>query len=229
MLIFCHLCIGAIIGLFLARSTRDKGMVALAAIGSILPDLVDKPVGYLVYGDILGHGRLYLHTLLFLALLACAGLLAWRLTRSRAPAVLAGLVGLHQLMDLMWLAPVTWLYPFLGPFPTEAAVDLGGWLFSLEVYSVSEWVFLVVLALVGLSVVRGDARPLACGSLALLILGIATPAWLGGLPLHLLPDGMADTGPMLAFVSIGGSLGLWLAYQQGRAFRPERKLPRLTG
>ena len=225
MLVFCHLCIGAVLGLFLVRSTRDPGMVALAALGSILPDLVDKPIGYLVYGDILGHGRLYLHTLLFLALIAFAGLLAWRFGRSRAVAVLAGLVGLHQLMDLMWLSPVTWLYPFLGPFPTEAAVELGGWLFSLEVLSVSEWVFLAVIALVFLSVTRGDGRLLAWGSLALLVLGIATPAWLGGLPLHLLPDGMADTGPMLAFVSLGGSLGLWLACQRGRASRKAGSFP----
>ncbi len=66
MLIFCHLCIGAIAGLALARVTRDLRMVPLAAVASVIPDLVDKPLGYLLYGDILGHGRLYFHTLLLL-------------------------------------------------------------------------------------------------------------------------------------------------------------------
>ena len=223
MLIFCHLCIGSILGLHLSHSTRDQRMVLLAALGSIIPDLVDKPVGYLVYGDILGHGRLYLHTLLFLLLLACLGLLVFRLRRSKAVVIGAGLIGLHQAMDLMWLIPVTWFYPFLGAFPTEIPVDLGGWLFAMEALSLSEWVFIAVLALVILSNRTGD-RSLPWASLALLLLGLATLAWLSGLPLHILPDEMGDTGPMLALVSFTGSLGLWLSYRwsPGRNSRREK-------
>jgi hypothetical protein len=224
MLIFCHLCIGSIIGLHLSRPIRDQRVVLLAALGSIIPDLVDKPVGYLVFGDILGHGRLYLHTLLFFLLLACLGLLVFRLIRSKAVAIGAGFIGLHQVMDLMWLIPVTWFYPFLGAFPTEIPVDLGGWLFAMEVLSLSEWVFLVVFALVILSSRTGD-RSLSWGSLALLLLGLVTLAWLSGLPLHILPGGMADTGPMLALVSFTGSLGLWLSYR----WSPEGNSRRRTG
>ena len=137
MLIFCHLCIGSILGLHLARVMGNHRMLALATLGSIIPDLVDKPLGYLVYGDILGHGRLYLHTLLFLLVLACLGVLAMHLYRSNVLALVTGLTGLHQVMDFMWLTPVTWFYPFLGAFPTEAPVDLGGWLLALEAGSLS--------------------------------------------------------------------------------------------
>ena len=214
MLIFCHLCIGAILGLHLSRANGYTRMVTLAAFGSILPDLVDKPMGYLIYGDILGHGRLYLHTLLLLILLACLGVLVMHFYRSNLVAVGAVLLGLHQAMDLMWLIPVTWFYPFLGAFPTEVPVDLGGWLFALEVGSLSEWAFLGVLVLVILSLRRGT-RVLAWGSLALFILGLAAVAGYSGVPVHLVPDEMSETGFMLALVSFAGSLGLWLSYRLG--------------
>jgi hypothetical protein len=226
MLIFCHLCIGAILGLHLSRVTGDSRMVTLATIGSVLPDLVDKPMGYLIYGDILGHGRLYLHTLLLLILLACLGVLAMHLYRSNLVAVVAGLFGLHQAMDLMWLIPTTWFYPFLGAFPTEAPVDLGGWLFALEVGSLSEWVFLGVLVLVIVSIWRGT-HILAWGSLALLILGLAGVAGYSGAPVHLFPDVTSETGLMLVLVSFAGSLGLWLSFRwgEGRAKRRESGVP----
>jgi len=221
MLIFCHLCIGAILGLHLSRATGDSRMMTLATLGSILPDLVDKPMGYLVYGDILGHGRFYLHTLLVLLLLAFLGALMVHLNRSNLVAVVAGLFGLHQVMDLMWLTPITWFYPFLGALTTEVPVDLGGWLFALEVGSISEWVFLGVLALVILSIRRGT-RVLAWGSLALLVLGLAAAAGYTGVPVHLIPDEMSETGLMLALVSFAGSLGLWLSFQWGEERAPPR-------
>ena len=226
MLIFCHLCIGSILGLHLARMTGNHRMLALATLGSIIPDLVDKPLGYLVYGDILGHGRLYLHTLLSLLVLACLSVLAMHLYRSKVFVIVTGLFGLHQVMDLMWLTPVTWLYPFLGAFPTEAPVDLGGWLLALEAGSLSEWVFLGVLVLILLSTRVGD-RVLPWCSLALLILGLAAVTGLAGLSLHLVPDEAGETGLMLSLLSFAGSLGLWLLYRwgEGRAMPREKGFP----
>ena len=219
MLIFCHLCIGSVVGLHLSRVTGDLRMMTLATLGSIIPDLVDKPTGYLLYGDILGHGRLYLHTLLLLILFACLGFLVMHRYRSNLVAIVAALIGLHQAMDLMWLIPVTWFYPFLGAFPTEVPVDLGGWLLALEVGSLSEWVFLGVLALVILSTRKGT-RNLAWGSLALLILGLAAVAGYSGVSLHLIPDDIGETGLMLALISFAGSLGLWLPFRWGRGSPP---------
>jgi LexA-binding, inner membrane-associated putative hydrolase len=227
MLIFCHLCIGSILGLHLFRVTGNRRMVALATLGSIIPDLVDKPLGYLAYGDILGHGRLYLHTLLLLLVLACLGVLAMHLFGSNLLAIVTGLIGLHQVMDLMWLTPVTWFYPFLGAFPTEAPVDLGGWLLAVEAGSLSEWVFLGVLVLILLSTRAGD-RVLPWGSLALLILGLAAVPGLVGLSLHFVPDETGEAGlMMLALVSFAGSLGLWLLYRwgEGKTMRRERGFP----
>jgi hypothetical protein len=117
-------------------------------------------------------------------------------------------------MDLMWLAPSTWFYPFLGAFPTEAPVSPAGWVIALEAGSVSEWVFVGVLALILLSAWKGD-RVLSWGALALLLLGVAAVGWLLRLPLHLLPDEMMETGPMLLLVSLAGSLGLWLTTRPG--------------
>jgi hypothetical protein len=215
MLLFCHLCIGAIIGLALARATRDLRMVPLAAVASVIPDLVDKPLGYLLYGDILGHGRLYFHTLLLLLLLAGVALVVSRRELTGVVPLLALFIGLHQVMDLMWQTPVTWLHPFLGPFPTEAPVEPGGWLLAMELFSLSEWVFLGVLLLVLLSAKRGD-RYLPAGAIALLILAIAVPLWPPGMPLQFLPEELLDTGLALVLSSLAGALGLWLLYRGHR-------------
>ena len=224
MLIFCHLCIGSIAGLFLARATRDLRMVPLAALVSILPDLVDKPLGYLLYGDILGHGRLYLHTLLFLLLLVCLALVLPRRDLTGLVPLLALFIGFHQVMDLMWQTPVTWLYPFLGPFPTEPPVEPGGWLLAMEVLSLSEWVFLGVLLLVLLAM-KGDDRFLGAGALALLLLAVVVPAWPTDLPLRFLPEELRDTELALVLFSLAGALGLWLLYRRSRVDRnPENRV-----
>ena len=91
--------------------------LAAVAVGALLPDLVDKPLGHLVlHWD---AGRLFAHTLLFTLAL---GLAAWAALR-RAPrvaALLAALAfgsGAHLLLDSMWREPAVLLWPFLGAMP----------------------------------------------------------------------------------------------------------------
>ena len=47
MLLMCHLFIGLIIGLVIFQYLKDRRVIVLAAIGSILPDLIDKPLAKL--------------------------------------------------------------------------------------------------------------------------------------------------------------------------------------
>jgi hypothetical protein len=241
MLIFGHLCIGAVLGLFLSRLTRNQSMVLFAVFGSLLPDLVDKPLELLGLGDILGYEVLFLHTFLALIVLCVAGTIAFRISGSPVPAVIAVTVGLHQVMDLMWTAPGRWFYPFLGPIrrscscltqshphligpiSVKAPLIFFGRTVAGEVLSPSEWVFLVVLALILLAP-RLEGRAFLWGPGMLGILSIASIAPLAGLPVHLIAEGGTEMDELLLVVSAAGSLGLWLYDRLDRSGQKEQIL-----
>jgi membrane-bound metal-dependent hydrolase YbcI (DUF457 family) len=86
----------------------------LVFLGSVLPDLIDKPLGGLVFREALGSGRIYSHTLLFLLALLGAGLLFWSKYRKPWFLILAGGVFFHHVLDGMWLYPSTLLWPAYG-------------------------------------------------------------------------------------------------------------------
>jgi membrane-bound metal-dependent hydrolase YbcI (DUF457 family) len=236
MLVFAHLCIGAIAGLFFARLTGYRYMVLVGMLGSILPDLVDKPLEVLGLGDILGYEVLILHTLLALVILSMAMLLAHRFLPPPLPAVMALIVlvaGLHQVMDLAWMAPGRWLYPFLGPIPQscscltpELMEEAGGlalevpagfvWTTILEeLLSTSEWVFAGVTALILLAPRLGE-RAIRWGAVLLGALSLWTLvsfATLAGIPVPVIDDGHRIE-ELLLVVSAGGALALWY-YDRG--------------
>jgi len=231
MLVFAHLCIGAIAGLYFARLTGYRYMVLIGILGSILPDLVDKPLEVFGLGDILGYEVLILHTLLALAILCVAGIIAYRFLAPPLPAVMALIilvVGLHQMMDLVWTAPERWLYPFLGPIPqscscltpslTEAAgglamevpAGLAGRALVEELLSTSEWVFAGVVALILLAPRLGE-RAILWGSALLAVLSLATLAsfaTLAGLPVPVIDAGHRIE-ELLLTVSAAGAFALW--------------------
>jgi hypothetical protein len=233
MLIFAHLCIGAVIGLHLSRVTKNPSLVLFSILGSLLPDLVDKPSEVLGLGDILGYEALFLHTLLALAILAVAGILALHLFRSPVPAIVAGMVGTHQVLDLMWLTPEEWLYPFLGPIPQSCScltpslspipgtlaldvpIDFVWRQIAVEIFSPSEWVFFVVLALILLAP-RLDRRALLWGSGLLAVLSLAALVPFAGLPVHLIAEGGMEMEVLLVLVSCAGAAGLWLYDRKDR-------------
>ena len=122
MLLFSHL------GLTLAAASfaRKFGLrpdLAFVLLGSILPDLIDKPLGYLIYGS-MGSGRIFAHTLLFLlVLVAIAAILKSRPLGSLAFGALA-----HQALDTIWTTPVIFLWPLLGDFPVKTHMTVLGYL-----------------------------------------------------------------------------------------------------
>lgn len=115
MLIFLHLLAGLAIGFILALIFKNRFAILFAGFGAILPDLIDKPLGYLLFTDITGFGRIYAHSLLFIAALALLGLGLYLFNRKKI-AVLCVAVGAlsHQLLDSMWGRLNVWLWPFNG-------------------------------------------------------------------------------------------------------------------
>ena len=90
--------------------------------GSILPDIIDKPLGFFLFNN----GRIYSHTLLFAVLIFTAGLC---LALSHRKKWLLGLsfgIFIHLILDFIWLNPQTFLWPFQGLyFPSY---DNSNWL-----------------------------------------------------------------------------------------------------
>lgn len=116
----------------LARLGRATASLAgridlrILLIGTLLPDIIDKPLGYILLPGLFGTGRLFCHALIFPIVLAAAGMWLYRARRSTHLLVLAYASGMHLLLDAMWRTPSILLWPFAGPMPRGGTS--GDWL-----------------------------------------------------------------------------------------------------
>ncbi|HOI13742.1 MAG TPA: metal-dependent hydrolase [Methanoculleus sp.] len=217
MFVACHLFLGLILGLAIAGRPGDRRLIGFCALGAVLPDLIDKPVGHLLLGEALNSGRIFGHGLLFVALLVIAGIILLQQRQSFALLAAAAGVLSHQVLDAMWAIPVTWYFPLLGPYEPYEFTDYFGNAILAEVSSLSEWIFLVASAGIALAACRG-IHPDSSG-IAATIVRVSIPlvgllalaslyAWAAGIPESIL---MAGAGPedylMLAAVGTVGVIG----------------------
>ena len=129
-------------------------------LGSMLPDIFDKPTWLFAFGDLFPTGRGYAHSLLFNLVLLIGALVffkrrkSWRLTVSLSSFI-------HLLLDQIWNDPVVLLWPLLGRLPES---ETAGWysyiiktLFSDPSVYIPEIVgFAVLLVLASRLVVRKE-------------------------------------------------------------------------
>lgn len=97
-------------------------------IGSILPDLIDKPIGAFFFRNTFHNSRILGHTLLFSILLLIIGTIS--INRKRKDFSLQLGVGstIHLILDSMWLYPGILFWPYFGlKFPERPE---GNWLES---------------------------------------------------------------------------------------------------
>jgi inner membrane protein len=103
--------------------------VRVLLIGSLLPDIVDKPVGLYLFRDTFGNGRIFCHTLLFLLVITIAGVYMYRRRDKVWLLVLSFGTLAHLILDQMWLTPRTLLWPLYGiRFESE---DVSEWYHNL--------------------------------------------------------------------------------------------------
>ncbi len=100
--------------------------IRLLLVGSLLPDIIDKPVGHFFFRETFSNGRIFCHTLLFLILVTVAGIYLYR--RYSKTWLLAFSFGTltHLILDQMWHAPQTLFWPLLG-LAFERA-DISNWI-----------------------------------------------------------------------------------------------------
>lgn len=106
--------LGATTG-FVRYAFRDPAMdLRFLALGAILPDLIDLPLGIAFWSDV-SAVRLAAHSLLFGAMVMVAVLILTRRgPRRRQWMMLAVGVLVHLALDAMWGNPETLWWPFLG-------------------------------------------------------------------------------------------------------------------
>jgi hypothetical protein len=111
-------------------SVQRLGMdLRLVFLGAVLPDIIDKPLGFWLLPQAVNYTtRGVAHTLVFNLLLlgaALGALAAWR--RAWLLTLALGSMG-HLLLDQMWRAPVTLFWPFLGWRFPRGTTTLEEWL-----------------------------------------------------------------------------------------------------
>jgi inner membrane protein len=106
--------------------------IILCAFGSLLPDVIDKPVGNYFFRQTFGNdGRVFSHTLLFFLLMLGIGLYLYFARKKTWFLILAFGVAMHLLLDFMWFTPQTLFWPLLGwEFPHYPEYDWWASLFQ---------------------------------------------------------------------------------------------------
>jgi len=110
--------VGVTLGaLTLARVKTNTGLVVA---GVLMPDLIDKPLGLLLFRSQFDSGRIFGHTLIFLVALSLFGFTWHYKSQSSAVLCFAAGVALHLIQDQMWRIPEVLLWPTYGlTFPAR--------------------------------------------------------------------------------------------------------------
>jgi inner membrane protein len=108
---------------------RDPAMdLRWLAVGAVLPDIIDKPIGSILWNDVFHNHRVFAHTLVLPVLaLAAIMIVTQRQSRSRKAAI-AIVLGwfVHLILDGVWASPEAFFWPFFGlDFPRLAGSDFG--------------------------------------------------------------------------------------------------------
>jgi hypothetical protein len=93
-------------------------------VGSLLPDIIDKPIGI----TLLGNGRAFGHTLLFNFILISIGIWLYYKRRRSGFLIFSLCSAGHLILDEMWHNSVSLFWPFYGHFVTSEARSFTGWL-----------------------------------------------------------------------------------------------------
>ena len=136
MLVFGHVASATITCHAFDREADLRWVVFL----TLLADIVDKPLGLVVFAETINNGRVWFHSLLVNLLLSIV-ILLWR--RS---VILVLALWLHQLCDRMWTRPWVALWPMTGAFGYRD-LPLSNWVDSVfgPYNVVSDGIGLVVL------------------------------------------------------------------------------------
>ena len=94
----------------------------IVLLGSLLPDIIDKPLWLFAGSHFFFSGRGYAHTLLFNLVLFISALILIRYRKSGL--LIISLCGfMHLIFDQIWNRPAVLLWPLLGAVPRDEIAD----------------------------------------------------------------------------------------------------------
>ena len=96
------------------RSLANRMDIRFLLVGSMLPDIIDKPIGMYLFRETFSSGRIFSHTLLFLVLVTVAGFLIRGYSGKTWGIALSIGTLFHLILDQMWQAPKTLFWPVFG-------------------------------------------------------------------------------------------------------------------
>lgn len=97
-------------------------------IGSILPDLIDKPLGAFLFRSTFHNSRIFGHTLAFSIILLFVGLILLNKYKNKCILLLGICSVIHLILDSMWFYPSILFWPYFGwRFPVRPE---GNWIKS---------------------------------------------------------------------------------------------------
>lgn len=109
------------------ESLADRIDIRILFVGALLPDIIDKPIGRLLFKETFENGRIFAHTLVFLVVLTLIGLYMYNKRGSLAGLTLSFGVLTHLLLDAMWQLPHTLFWPLYGFSFDKYYTDLYSW------------------------------------------------------------------------------------------------------
>ena len=112
--------------------------IRILLIGSLLPDIIDKPVGQILLQDTLSNGRIFCHTLLFLLIIFFSGIYLYQKRKKDWLLVLSFGTFTHLIFDQMWLTPHTLFWPLFGWSFEKGPPDLIIWVQGIFTELISE-------------------------------------------------------------------------------------------
>jgi hypothetical protein len=112
--------------------------IRLLVLGSLLPDMIDKPLGHLILPE--NNGRIFAHSLLFAVIILLTALAY----RPIMPLSLG--ISMHHILDGTFLDPRNTLWPIMGGFETTD-YEIIQWLYAFQKP------YVVIEELVGLSII----------------------------------------------------------------------------
>ena len=117
-MIFWHAGVTMLVVWFVMRG-NPRVDYRIVAVASLLPDLIDKPIGRLLFRERFDSGRLYGHTLVLNVALFCVlFFMRGRIKRKAALVPISSL--LHLAEDGLWSHPRIFWWPFFGgTFPRD--------------------------------------------------------------------------------------------------------------
>jgi membrane-bound metal-dependent hydrolase YbcI (DUF457 family) len=95
--------------------------------GSILPDLIDKPIASVFFHDTFGTHRIFAHSIVFPMLAFAVVLVATKRGTNLRRGLIGAVIGvfIHLLLDAAWATPEAFWWPFFGlEFPRVLDSDL---------------------------------------------------------------------------------------------------------